>query len=77
MYYIQNYQSLPWHNGSSLGYQRALVLANDTDVFVLLLHYMDEFESIKRLWMKYGMGISQRFIPIHPLHHKLEKTVHC
>ena len=27
------------------GYQRALVLANDTDVFVLLLHYMDEFEN--------------------------------
>ena len=77
MYYIQNYQSLPWHNGSSLGYQRALVLANDTDVFVLLLHYMDEFENcgIKEVWMKYGTGISQRFIRTHSLYYKLEKSV--
>ena len=27
------------------GYQRAIFLANDTDIFVLLLHYMDEFEN--------------------------------
>ena len=29
----------------------------------------------KKLWMKCGMGISQRFIPIHSLYHKLQKSV--
>ena len=38
---------------------------------------MGEFENcgIKEVWMKYGMGISKRFIPIHSLYHKLEKSV--
>ena len=38
---------------------------------------MDEFENcgIKEVWMKYGIGMSQRFIPIHSLYHKLEKSV--
>ena len=36
------------------GYQRALVLANDTEIFLLLLHYMDEFENcgVKEVWME-------------------------
>ena len=38
---------------------------------------MYEFENcdIIEVWMKYGMGIYQRFIPIHSLYHKLEKSV--
>ena len=38
---------------------------------------MNEFENcgIKEVWMKYGIGMSQRFIPIHSLYHKLEKSV--
>ena len=31
--------------------------------------------GIKKVWMKYGMGISQRFIPRHSLYHKLEISV--
>ena len=39
---------------------------------------MDEFENCgtKEVWMKYGMEISQRFIPIHSLYHKLKKCNH-
>ena len=29
----------------------------------------------KELWMKYGMGISERSIPIHSLYHKLQESV--
>ena len=38
---------------------------------------MDQFENcgIKEVWMKYEMGISQRFIPMHSWYHKLEKSV--
>ena len=59
------------------GYQRALILANVTHVLVLLLHYMDGFEKcgIKKVWVKCRMRISQRFIPVHSLYHKLEKNV--
>ena len=59
------------------GYQRALILANVTHVLVLLLHYMDGFEKcgIKKVWVKCRMRISQRFIPVHSLYHKLEKSV--
>ena len=43
------------------GYQRALALANDAIVFLLLLHYMHEFENcgIKEVWMKTWSGIPQ------------------
>ena len=38
---------------------------------------MDEFENcgIKEVWVKYEIGISRKFMPIHSLYHKLEKSV--
>ena len=59
------------------GHQRAVVLANDADVFILLIHYMNEFMSrgLKELWIKYGTGKSERFIPIHILFTKLDSSI--
>ena len=38
---------------------------------------MDEFEicGIKEVWMKHRMSVSHCVIPIHCLHHKLEKGI--
>ena len=51
------------------GVERVVVLSNDTDVVVLMVHYMNKFLSLglKQLWLRYGTGAKQRFIPIHTL----------
>ena len=49
------------------GNRRIAVLANDTDVLILLLRYMDKFidEGALELWIRIGNQGKQRFIPIH------------
>ena len=51
------------------GATRAVVLSNDTDVLVLLLHYwkMAHGHGLKELWMRAGTGKSTRYLPVHIL----------
>ena len=55
------------HKTVTDGYKKAIVLCNDTDVLALLLYYIHEFMSngLSELWMKFGIGDSSRFIPLH------------
>ena len=56
------------YNSIINGTKRVVVLSNDRDV-VLLLYFMPEFLSkgVIELWVKYGTGNNERFIPIHLL----------
>ena len=53
--------------------KRIVVLSNDTDVFALLLHYSHSFFALgmTELWVKYVMGESSRYIPIHIMANKI------
>ena len=55
------------HKTVTEGCKKAIVLCNDTDVLALLLHYIHEFKpnGLSELWMKFGIGDSSRFIPLH------------
>ena len=57
--------------------KKAIVLCNDTDVLALLLYYIHEFMSngLSDLWMKFGIGDSSRFIPLHFLASQLGPRV--
>lgn len=48
---------------------KIIVLSPDTDVFVMLMYYWDEFKSsgLSELWVKRGCGDSISYIPIHLL----------
>ena len=49
-------------------FQRIVVLSNDTDVVVLLVHYFQSFkQGSLKLWERYGYGVHQTFIPVHTL----------
>ena len=47
--------------------ERVIVLSNDTDMFVLLTHYMEYFSSIgvKEVWQQYGVGDNRQMLPFH------------
>ena len=51
------------------GLKNVVVVSNDTDVCVLLLHYTPQFikSGLTELWLKYGVGPKVRFIPLHIL----------
>ena len=55
------------------GYTSVLVLCNDTDVIVELIHLIPIFKTynLNELWVKAGIGDSTRHIPVHTLHHRL------
>ena len=55
------------------GTKRVVVLSIDTDVVVLLLYFMPEYLSkgVIELWVKYGTGNNERFIPIHLLANRI------
>ena len=59
------------------GNQRIVVLANDTNVLILILRYMDTFleKGAKEVWIRIGKKESQRFIPIHSLYCKLGRRL--
>lgn len=59
------------------GSTNVLVLSNDADVVVLLIHYLPQFKQLglKELWIEYGTGKSKRFIPVHNLWNKLTTNV--
>jgi len=48
---------------------RVLLLSNDTDVVVLGLHYWSILKAhgLKELWIKAGLGMTARYIPLHTL----------
>ena len=49
------------------GLKNVVVVSNDTDIYVLLLHYTPQFikSGLTELWLKYGVGPKVRFIPLH------------
>ena len=49
------------------GSKRIVVLSNDTDVLVLLLHFMEKFrkKGVQEIWQRAGTGNTIRYIPIH------------
>ena len=50
-----------------------VILANDADVVVLVLYYMETFvrEVSQKLWIRYGTGDHTRYLPIHIMYGKL------
>ena len=52
-----------------VNYKRLILLSNDTDVLIVVLHYMEYFTSIglNELWMQFGTGKCTRFLPVHAL----------
>ena len=54
-----------------------IVISNDTDVLVLLVHYFQTFKTtgLKRLWQRMGTGEKQRYIPLHSLYKRLPKPL--
>ena len=68
------------------GIKRCVVLSNDTDVIVALLHHMCVFEKkgLEELWVRAGVGASTRYLPVHDLYGRLGNdmclvlpAVHC
>ena len=54
------------------GASRIVVLSDDTDVIILVLHFWETLhqKGLKELWVKGGVGDSTRYIPIHLLAEK-------
>ena len=59
------------------GNKRIIVLANDTDVVIMILRYVDKFieEGACEIWIRIGHQEKQRFLPIHILYDKLGITL--
>ena len=56
-----------------------VVVSNDTDTVILLLHYIGLFKEggLQELWVQIGTGDKQRMIPLHVMHLKLgDKLCH-
>lgn len=56
-------------NNCLCGYERIVVLSNDTDVLVLLCYFYNMMSSsgLKELWMRAGAGNTTRLIPVHKI----------
>ena len=50
-----------------------VVVSNDTDVLVLLVHYFSRFKNagLKKAWLKTGRGDQKRFVAVHLLTEQL------
>jgi hypothetical protein len=62
---------------TSKEYKNFVVLSNDTDVLVLILHYYRLFKQygIKNIWIRIGRGAAQRLIPLHHLYSTMPKPL--
>ena len=62
---------------TTMGYKNFVILSNDTDVLVLLLHYFKRFKEngIKKVWIRIGSGATRRHIPIHHLYSRMPKPL--
>ena len=60
------------------GLKNVVVVSNDTDIYVLLLHYTPQFikSGLTELWLKYGVGPKVRFIHLHVLIARLDQNLH-
>ena len=53
-------------NAVSQGYNRILIIANDTDIIVLGISFFTEIGA-EKLWVSFGMGKKKRYISIHDI----------
>ncbi len=60
-------------NASSQGYNRILIIANDTDVIVLAISFFTEIAA-EKLWVTFGIGKKLRYVPIHDICHAMSPT---
>lgn len=53
--------------------KRVVLLSNDTDVIAIMLRYIERFKSngLSELWIQFGTGEKQRFLPLHTLQKRL------
>ena len=60
-----------------MGYKNFVILSNDTDVLVLLLHYYKHFKEngIQKLWIRIGSGATRRHITISHLYNRMPKPL--
>ncbi len=60
-----------------MGYKHFVILSNDTDVLILILHYFRKFriKGIEKVWLRMGSGTSTRHIPIHHLYNRMPKPL--
>ena len=78
---LPNLQSLfedlriPIHvlNSLDAGHKICVVISNDTDVIVALLHHIPVFvqHDLDELWVRAGVGDSTRYVPLHILSQRL------
>jgi len=54
------------------GYQRAVIQATDTDIFIMAIYYSVRIPGLKELWMQEGSS----YIPCHIIANLLAET-HC
>ena len=68
-------QHIYWAAGK--GKSTFVVVSNDTDVLVLLIHYFKKFKSVgvSKIWQKIGIGHKIRFLPIHHLYYRIPKAL--
>ena len=55
------------------GYDKVLVVTNDTDITVELLYYVPQFNQhgMNQLWIMAGRGRTTRYIPLHLLYTRM------
>ena len=55
------------------GYKVCVVISNDTEVIVALLHHMPVFlqYNLEELWVRAGIGDSTRYVPLHTLFERI------
>lgn len=60
---------LKWNCTLFPEYSTAIVVSKDTDILVLLVHYLKVFSlyGLKQLWMQIGQGDNKILLPIHIL----------
>ena len=53
----------------SMGFNDFIIVANDTDVLVSILHYNKQIKDngLRKLWIRIGSGAKRRLIPLHHL----------
>jgi len=56
-------------DATNCGTKRVVLLSNGTDVVVLGMHYWSILKAhgLKELWIKVGLGMTARYIPLHTL----------
>ena len=61
----------------SKGYKSFVILSNDADVLVLILHYLKRFKSlgVEQIWIQMGAGPHKRLIPIRHLYRRMPRPL--